>query len=191
MVIQHNPQWETSLAVSVSSLNNMGETRKVIANIEKVWKAIYPQQDFQYTFLDEYIGWLFEKEEQAAWLMNAAMIITIFISCMGLFGLAMYMAERRTREIGIRKVLGASVFSITTMLSKEFVRLVLVATIIASPVAWYVMNRWLEDFVYRVNVSWWIFLAALAIALMIAMLTVSYQAVKAAMANPVKNLRTE
>ena len=192
MVIQHVPQWETSMAVSISSSDkNITETKNIIAAIEKQWKEIYPQSDFRYNFLDESIGWLFEKEEQSAWLMNAAMLITIFISCMGLFGLAMYTAQTRKREIGIRKIIGASVTDITTMLTKDFGKLVIIATIIATPIAWLLMNKWLEDFAYRVNVSLWVFLAAMIIALVIAILTVSYQSIKAALANPVKNLRTE
>jgi len=192
MVIQHVPEWETSMALSVASSNkNIEETRKIISKIEKEWKQVYPQSDFHFNFLDESIGWLFEKDEQSAWLMNAAMIITIFISCMGLFGLAMYTAQTREREIGIRKVVGASVIDITTMLSMDFGKLVVLATIIAAPVSWLIMNKWLEDFAYRVNVSVWIFIAAMIIALVIAMLTVSYQAIKAGLANPVKNLRIE
>jgi ABC-type antimicrobial peptide transport system permease subunit len=192
MVIQHVPEWETSMAVSLaSSGRNVSDTRNIIAGIENEWKAIYPQSDFRYNFLDESIGWLFEKEEQAAWLMNAAMIITIFISCMGLFGLALYTARRRTREIGIRKVLGASVMDITAMLSKDFGKLVLLAAVIATPLAWMLMSSWLEDFVYRITISGWTFIAAMCIAIVIAMITVSYQSIKAAIANPVKNLRTE
>ena len=192
LVIQHVPEWETGMAVSIASKNrNIVETRKVISAIEKQWKDIFPQTDFNHSFLDESIGWLFEKDEQSAWLMNAAMIITIFISCMGLFGLAMYTAQTREREIGIRKVVGASVIDITTMLSMDFGKLVVLATVIATPVSWLIMNKWLEDFVYRVNVSVWIFIAAMIIALVIAMLTVSYQAIKAGLANPVKNLRIE
>jgi ABC-type antimicrobial peptide transport system permease subunit len=192
MVIQHVPDWETSMAVSIaSSEKNMAETGKIIAGIEKQWKQIFPDSDFNYTFLDESIGWLFEKEKQAAWLINAAMIITIFISCMGLFGLAMYTAQTRKREIGIRKIIGASVLDITTMLTKEFGKLILMSAIIATPIAWLVMNRWLEDFAYRINISIWVFVAAMIIALVIATVTVSYQSIRAAMANPVKNLRTE
>jgi ABC-type antimicrobial peptide transport system permease subunit len=134
---------------------------------------------------------MFEKEKQSAWLMNAAMIITIFISCMGLFGLAMYTAQTRKREIGIRKVIGASVLDITAMLTKDFGNLVLLATVIATPVAWLIMNSWLQDFAYRTNISVWVFIAAMIIALMVAMITVSYQSIKAAMANPVENLRSE
>ena len=119
------------------------------------------------------------------------MSITIFISCMGLFGLGMYTAQKRTKEIGIRKVLGASVANITAMLSKDFVVLIIIAIIIASPVAYYFSNKWLEDFVYRTNISWWIFLIAGTGALLIALFTISFQAIKAAIANPVKSLRTE
>jgi putative ABC transport system permease protein len=119
------------------------------------------------------------------------MIITILISCMGLFGLAMYTAERRTKEIGIRKILGASVFGITAMLSRDFIKLIIIAALIASPIAWLLMNQWLQDFVYRVKVSWWIFFTALGTALIIAMITISFQSIRAAIANPVKSLRTE
>jgi putative ABC transport system permease protein len=192
MVIQHVPEWETSMAVNISSSDkNIAETRNVIAGIGKQWRQVFPESDFNYSFLDESIGWLFEKEEQSAWLINAAMIITIFISCMGLFGLAMYTAQTRKREIGIRKIVGASVFDITTMLTRDFGKLILLATVIATPLAWIIMNRWLEDFIYRINISIWVFVAALIIALLIALITVSYQSIKAAMANPVKNLRTE
>jgi putative ABC transport system permease protein len=191
-VIEHVPQWETNVAVSLATKGKqVSDSKYIISQIEKQWKQLYPDAGFNYSFLDESIAWLFEKDEQAAWLMNAAMIITIFISCMGLFGLAMFTAERRTKEIGIRKVLGASVLNITTMLTKDFIVQVLIAILIASPVAWYFMNQWLQDFAYRVNISWWIFAFAGIIALLIAMITVSFQAIKAAIANPVKSLRTE
>jgi ABC-type antimicrobial peptide transport system permease subunit len=192
MVIQHVPVWETSMAVNIaSSGKSIDETKKVIASIEKEWKRIFPESNFDYSFLDDSIARMFEKEKQSAWLMNAAMIITIFISCMGLFGLAMYTAQTRKREIGIRKVIGASVLDITTMLTKDFGNLVLLATVIATPVAWLIMNSWLQDFAYRTNISVWVFIAAMIIALMVAMITVSYQSIKAAMANPVENLRSE
>jgi ABC-type antimicrobial peptide transport system permease subunit len=192
MVIQHFPDWETSMAVSISSVNkNVSQIKPIIDQIQKEWKQIYPDQDIRYNFLDESIGWLFEKEMQVAWLMNAATVITIFISCMGLFGLAMYTAQRRTKEIGIRKVLGASVTDIAGMLSKEFGKLVVIATVIASPLAWLIMNSWLQNFTYRTALSPWIFIAALIIGLAIALLTIMYQSVKAGLANPVKNLRTE
>jgi putative ABC transport system permease protein len=134
---------------------------------------------------------LYDQETKTAWLMNVVMVITIFISCMGLFGLAMFTAEQRTKEISIRKILGATVTNIMTLLNKDFVLLVIISLIIASPVAWYFMNSWLEDFAYRIHISWWIFLLAGSLAVLIALLTVSFQAIKAAIANPVDNLRSE
>ena len=118
-------------------------------------------------------------------------LLTIFVACLGLFGLATYTAEQRTKEIGIRKVLGASVTQVTQMISKDFLKLVLIASVIAFPVAWWAMNKWLQNFAYRINMSWWVFAVAGLSALLIALLTVSFQAIKAAIANPVKSLRTE
>jgi ABC-type antimicrobial peptide transport system permease subunit len=123
--------------------------------------------------------------------MNTAMLITIFISCMGLFGLAMFSAEKRTKEIGIRKVLGASVANIAVMMSKDFVVLVAIAIFIASPIAWYYMNQWLADFAYHITISWWIFTLAGVGAILIALITVSFQAISAALTNPVNSLRSE
>jgi putative ABC transport system permease protein len=123
--------------------------------------------------------------------MNTAMLITIFISSIGLFGLALFAAGRRTKEIGIRKVLGASVTQLAALLSKDFVKLVLIAIVIASPVAWYFMNRWLQDFVYRIHISWQVFAWAGSGAIIIALIPVGFQAIRAAMANPVKSLRAE
>jgi putative ABC transport system permease protein len=118
-------------------------------------------------------------------------VLAIFIACLGLFGLATFIAEQRTKEIGIRKVLGASVQGIVQMLSKDFMKLVAISFIIAAPMAWYFMHKWLQDFAYRVNISWWIFVAAGLAALLIALATVSFQAIRAAITNPVKSLRTE
>ena len=118
-------------------------------------------------------------------------ILAIFIACLGLFGLAAYMAEQRTKEIGVRKVLGATVAHIVSMLSTDFLRLIFISAVIAFPLAWWFMNQWLQDFVYRVDIGWWVFAAAAGIALFIALATVSFQAIKAALANPVKSLRTE
>lgn len=192
MVIQHVAEWETSMAVTISSAGkNVAQTQSVIDQVNSQWKQLFPQNDFQYHFLDESISWLFEKEQHVAWLMNAATVITIFISCIGLFGLVMYTAQRRTKEIGIRKVLGASVINIATMLSKEFGKLVVIATVIASPLAWIIMNSWLQSFAYRTSVSPFIFVAALLVGLAIALLTIMYHAIKAGLTNPVKNLRIE
>ena len=123
--------------------------------------------------------------------MNIFAVLTILVACLGLFGLATYTAEQRSKEIGIRKVLGASVSQVTTMLSKEFVKLVVIACVIAFPLSYWAMHKWLQDFAYRIDISWWMFVLAGATALMIALITVSFKAIKAALANPVKSLRTE
>jgi putative ABC transport system permease protein len=155
------------------------------------WKKLFPNDRFDPGLLSELIARLYGEDQQTAWLVNIAMSITIFISCMGLFGLGMFTAQRRTKEIGIRKVLGASVANIMTMLSREFVVLVVLALVIASPVASYFMHRWLQDFAYRIDINWWIFALAGLVAIMISLATIAFQAIKAATANPVKNLRTE
>jgi putative ABC transport system permease protein len=168
-----------------------GELRPTILEMEGQWKKLFPNDRFDPGLLSELIARLYGEDQQTAWLVNIAMSITIFISCMGLFGLGMFTAQRRTKEIGIRKVLGASVANIMTMLSREFVVLVVLALVIASPVAGYFMHRWLQDFAYRIDINWWIFALAGLVAIMISLATIAFQAIKAATANPVKNLRTE
>ena len=191
-VIENAKEWQRNIAVKLTTRGkNTSQVKATIVQIEKLWKQLFPGEGFDYTFLDDYIARLFEKEKQTAWLMKVAMFITILISCIGLFGLGMFMAQRRTKEIGIRRVLGASVTDITAMLSRDFAKLVLIAILIASPVAWYLMNHWLQDFVYRIEISWWIFFVSGLTALLIALITVSFQAIKAAVANPVKSLRSE
>jgi len=181
-----------SVAIKLTaSEKNSAEVKALLAGLEKEWKKVFPHSDFQYSFLNESIGFLYGQEEKTAWLINVAMGITIFISCMGLFGLGMFTAQRRTKEIGIRKVLGASVADITVLLNKDFVILLLVAFVISTPVSWWLMHHWLEDFAYRTTLSWWVFLAAGLLTVLMALLTVSFQAFKAAMANPVDSLRTE
>jgi putative ABC transport system permease protein len=161
------------------------------ANTEKIWKKIAPSAPFEYTFLDEDIQQQYVQEITLKKVVNSFTAIAILICCLGLFGLAMFTAEQRTKEIGVRKVLGASVFSITTLLSKEFLRPVLVAFLIASPLAYLAMNQWLQGFVYHINISWKSFALAGVCTMLITLSTVSYQAIKAAVANPVKSLRTE
>jgi putative ABC transport system permease protein len=134
---------------------------------------------------------MYKSEEKLASLLWIFTMMAIFVGCMGLFGLAAFSAEQRTKEIGIRKVLGATMFNIMGLLSKRFVILILVASVIAFPVAWWAMNKWLQDFPYRITISWWMFAVAAAAALVIALITVSFQAIKAATANSVKSLRTE
>lgn len=161
------------------------------ANTEKIWKKIAPSAPFEYTFLDEDIQQQYVQENTLKKVVNSFTVIAILICCLGLFGLAMFTAEQRTKEIGVRKVLGASVFSITTLLSKEFLKPVLVAFVIASPLAYLAMNQWLQGFVYHINIGWKSFALAGICTVLITLLTVSYQAIRAALANPVKSLRTE
>ncbi len=141
--------------------------------------------------MDEDFARKFGDEERIGKLASVFAMLAVFISCLGLFGLASFVAEQRTKEIGIRKVVGASVFNLWKLLSKDFVMLVIIACVIAVPLAWYGMNRWLQQYDYRAAISWWIFAAAVAGALLITILTVSFQAIKAALSNPVKSLRTE
>lgn len=169
----------------------IGNLKTTISGIEKIWKQVYPDKVFEYSFFDETIAGFYNKEQKTSEIINGAMIIAIFISCMGLFGLIAFTTEQRTREIGVRKVLGASVSSITVMLCKDLVWLVAIALLIASPVAWYFMDRFLRGFPYRVTISWWIFLIAGLSAIGIALISVSFQAIRAAKANPVKSLRSE
>src|SRR4030095_14559218 len=144
-----------------------------------------------YTFMDDDFNKTYTAEQQTGKLFITFAVFAIFIACLGLFGLVTYAAEQRTKEIGIRKVLGASVGGIVAMLSKDFAKLVLIASIVAFPVGWWAMNKWLQSFAYRINISWWVFLAAGVTAIVIALITVSFQAIKAAISNPVKSLRTE
>lgn len=158
---------------------------------EGEWKKVYPGVPFEYRFYDKFIEEYYESDRNTQKLIRAATGITIFISCLGLFGLATLTAFQRTKEIGIRKVLGATVAGIVRLLSKDFVKLVLIAVLLASPIAWWLMNKWLEDFAYRIEIQWWMFASAGAIAVIIALITVSWQAIRAAVANPVDSLRDE
>ena len=146
---------------------------------------------FEYSFIDEGLQQQYAADQTLANIISAFTLITLFISCLGLFGLAAFAAEQRTKEIGIRKVLGASVAGITGLLAKDFLKLVVFAIVIAAPIAWWSMNKWLQDFAYRIEIQWWVFLLAGAGAIVIAFLTVSFQSVKAGLANPVKSLRSE
>ncbi|HWJ93038.1 MAG TPA: FtsX-like permease family protein, partial [Flavisolibacter sp.] len=146
---------------------------------------------FSYRFLDDSFFEMYKDEQRVGKIALIFSILAILIACLGLFGLATFIAEQRTKEIGIRKVLGASVRGIVQLLSKDFVRLVLISFVIAAPFAWWAMNTWLQDFAYRVEISWWIFVVAGSIAIFIALATISFQAIRAAITNPMKNLRTE
>ncbi|TMI71617.1 MAG: FtsX-like permease family protein [Bacteroidetes bacterium] len=163
----------------------------LLKSIETSWHKFDPSEPFEYSFLDEDFQKNYRAENRLSSIVGYFTVIAILISCLGLFGLATFSAEQRTKEIGIRKVLGASVGNIVGLLSKEFLKLVLIAVVIASPVAWWAMNKWLQDFAYKANIGWVVFAATAGIALLIALLTISFQAIKAAIANPVKSLRTE
>jgi putative ABC transport system permease protein len=167
------------------------KSKNLIAQIESKWKSMAAGLPFTYRFLEDSFNEMYRNEQRISKLAISFAILAIFIACLGLFGLATYMAEQRTKEIGIRKVLGASVGNVVNMLSKDFIILVVIASLIAFPVAWWAMHNWLQDFAYRINIGWWVFIAAGAIAFLIAFITVSSQAIKAALANPVKSLRTE
>jgi len=162
-----------------------------LSHLEKTWKKYFPETPVDYTFLDENFDRLYQAEQRQATLFTSFACIAIFIACLGLFGLSAFAISQRIKEIGIRKVLGADVSTIVTLLSKDFLKLVAIAALLAFPVAWYFMNNWLQDFAYRINMPWWVFIIAGVTAGFIALVTISFQAIKAAVANPVKSLRTE
>jgi ABC-type antimicrobial peptide transport system permease subunit len=168
-----------------------GNWKSSIAAIEKAFKQFYPEEDFNYDFVDENIAKFYKSEQDISRLLKWATGLAIFISCMGLLGLVIYTTNLRTKEIGIRKVLGASAGQIVSILSKDFLRLVFLASIVAIPLSWLAMNKWLQNFAYKTTLSWWIFMLAALITFGIALITVSIKAIKAAIANPVKSLRTE
>lgn len=170
---------------------NPATWKTAISKIEKAWKQIYPNEDFNYTFLDKTIENFYKEDQQLSKLLTWSAAIAIFISCLGLFGLVIFTTNKRAKEIGIRKILGASVGQIMALLSADFVKLLAVAFVIAVPVAWWLTHDWLQNFAYHTALSWWMFLLAGIIAIMVAIITVCFQAIKAAVANPVKSLRTE
>ncbi|HVX26725.1 MAG TPA: ABC transporter permease [Parafilimonas sp.] len=163
----------------------------LLASMKKNWDAYNTGEPFNYDFMDDLFNKTYSTEQKTGTILNLFSVLIILVACLGLFGLVTYTAEQRTKEIGIRKVLGASVSQVTQMLSKEFLKLVLIASLIAFPVAWWAMHKWLQSFAYRINISWVVFVIAGLAALLIALITVSFQAIKAAIANPVKSLRTE
>ena len=192
LVIWHFPRAERSLAVKLATRGKSGkEVSAILANIEAQWKTISPKSEFGYVFLNESIAFLYDSEMNTAFLMQAATVITILISCLGLFGLALFTARRREKEVGIRKVLGASVTNLVALLSREFVALVVIALAIASPVAWYFADLWLKDYAYRTPMNVWVLLEAGLGAVSIAMVTVGFLALRAARKNPVVVLKRE
>jgi putative ABC transport system permease protein len=176
-----------SLSIKLSGNNISG----ALATVEKTWRKYLPDIPYQYTFLDEKFDKLYEAEQRQGTIFTVFACIAIFIACLGLFGLSAFEITQRIKEIGVRKVLGANVSSIVALLSKDFLKLIIIASIIAFIIAWYAMTRWLQNFAYRINIHWWVFVLSAILALIVALFTVSFQAIKAAVANPVKSLRTE
>ena len=165
--------------------------KKSLAEIEEKWYSFYPPETFSYKFYDEALEAIYVQERNLSKLINLTTAIAIVISCLGLFGLASLTAFQRTKEIGIRKVMGAETFNIVTLLGKDFMKLVFFGFLIAVPISWYGMSQWLEDFAFRIGISWQVFLIAGLVAGLIAAVTVSGQAIKAALANPVKSIKNE
>ena len=163
----------------------------LIAKVGKTWNTINPGTPFEYSFLDQDFQKNYEREERTSQIVSYFTLVAILVACLGLFGLSAFSAEQRVKEIGIRKVLGASVLNLTGLLSKDFIRLVLLSIVIASPLAWYGMTKWLQDFAYKIRIEWWMFAVAGILAVLIALMTVSFQAIRAALANPAKSLKAE
>jgi putative ABC transport system permease protein len=191
-VILNYPERQMAVALKLTPAEyQKGDLPLLLNRIAKEWKKLYPEEPFDYAFLGDSIEKMYESEQQTQWLMRTATLITIFISCMGLFGLAMFTTERRSKEISIRKVLGASVTNILTMLNKEVVVLIAISLLISSPLAWLFIHKWLQNFAYHTNLSLWIFIIAGGSAILIALATISLRTIRSATANPVKGLRNE
>jgi putative ABC transport system permease protein len=182
-----NQSFYNAISIKVSGQN----IPATIEAIKNTWQKFLPELPFQYTFLDENFATLYEAEQRQETIFTTFACIAIFIACLGLFGLSAFAISQRVKEIGVRKVLGANTSTIVALLSKEFLKLVIIAAVFAFPVAWYAMYNWLKDFAYRINIEWWVFIAAGFTAMLIALVTVSLQAIKAATANPIQSLRTE
>jgi putative ABC transport system permease protein len=183
------PAYSTNSPISIRV--DTRDLPATIASIKKTYDAFFPGNLFDYFFLDERFNAQYANERLFGKVFAIFAGFAIFIACLGLLGLSLFATAQRTKEIGVRKVLGASVASIVALLSKDFIKLVVIAFVIASPVAWWIMHNWLQDFAYRINISWWVFFAAGLLAFVIALGTISLQTIKAALANPVKSLRTE
>jgi putative ABC transport system permease protein len=176
-----------NLSVKISA----GNTAESVNLLGTIWKKYFPETAPDYVFLDDNFDKLYQAEQRQALLFTLFACVAIFIACLGLFGLSAFAISQRIKEIGVRKVLGASVSGIVGLLSKDFLKLVVIAAIFAFPIAWFAMNRWLQDFAYRTNISWWVFLLSFLLAGVVALLTISFQAIRAAVKNPVTSLRTE
>jgi putative ABC transport system permease protein len=184
LILNDNPLY-------VSIKLKAGSIQSTLTAIQNQWKQFDNEFPFDYFFMDEQLNKFYQADQRLLRVITIFATLAIIIAGVGLFGLSIYTAKQRTKEIGIRKVLGASVTGIVGLLSKDFIKLVAIAILVASPIAWWAANKWLQDFAYRIQIGWWVLVSAGIIALLIAMLTVSFQAIKAAIANPVKSLRTE
>jgi putative ABC transport system permease protein len=192
LMIGNGTELARTINIALQPQNAEGTAWKsTITKVEKAWKEMFPDDDFDYAFFDKDIAKYYDEEQHISSLLMWATGLAVFISCLGLLGLVIYTTTQRTKEIGVRKVLGASVVQIVAMISKDFMLLIIVAFVIAAPLAWFGMNKWLENFAYRTNISWWVFLLGAGVMIVIALFTLGFQTIKAAMANPVKSLRTE
>ena len=184
------PQFANDFNYIIAHVNT-ADVSKVIPFLESKWKTMVPDEPFSYSFLNEDFQRNYSADARTSRIVNTFTVISILISCLGLFGLATFAAQQRIKEIGVRKVLGASIGSIVTLLSGDFIKLVVISIVIATPLTWYLMNKWLQDFAYKISIQWWMFALAGALAIIIALFTVSSQAIKAAITNPVKSLKSE
>ena len=186
---QYENDWKKmDILVVATNSNNYSS---LLSKMKSIWNRHLPGIPFELMFMDEVVQKQYEAEVTLGNIINSFTLMAILISCLGLFGLASFSAEQRSKEIGIRKVLGASVSGIVTLLSKDFLKLVFVSIVIATPLAWWAMSKWLQGFSYKVPITWWMFALAGLVAILIAFFTVSFQAIKAAVANPTKSLKTE
>jgi ABC-type antimicrobial peptide transport system permease subunit len=187
MLITTNATMYRQVAIKLTTTN----IASTMQSVQEIWQKTFPNYVYEYRFLDDKIESFYKQENQLAQLYKIFAAIAIFLSCLGLYGLASFMAVQRIKEVGIRKVLGATAGSIVYLFSKEFIILISIAFLIATPLAWYFMHQWLQDYAYRIDISLWLFAAGGLAAIIIALATISFQAIKAAIANPVKSLRAE
>lgn len=171
--------------------NEVSNWSETISSIESIWKETYPESDFKYAFMDDTVKQFYESEQKTATLLKWATGLAILISCLGLFGLVIHTTERRTKEIGIRKILGANIFQLNILLSKDFLKLVLIAFVIAAPIAWYGLHSWLEEFANKTELSWWVFALSGILMVVISLLIMTIKTLNSANTNPIKSLRTE
>ena len=186
-----NPEEENINYRVISVRLNGNALSQSLAFIEKNWKSVFPAESFNYYFVDENLNQNYNTEQRMSKIFKTFSLLAIFIACLGLYGLTAFTIEQKIKDIGVHKVLGASVSNIVFLISKNFLWWIIFSNAVAWPIAYYFMNKWLQDFAYRIDIGWWVFVLSGGIALLIAMATVSFQAIKAAMANPVESLRYE